>query len=458
MFRIETGRDVLHPLEASDEQRGANEQHDRERDLAGDEHALHTLASSDAAAAAAREGISAVAACRLQRRREREQQRRRDTARKRQNDEPQIEANIGNSRQFRRRGAECGDAPVRDEQTGGGADDREHDTFDEQLADDRPAMRAEHEPDRDLLLAPHRVGQHETRDVAAGGEQHERDGAEKEPQRSAHAADLLFLHRHESRSPSAIGLRKLLAETRLNAVEIRLRLVDRDARLHPAERRVESCRAYLQKTRRRPRGQPYLGALGRISKRSRHDADDRVEHAAEDQSAAGCRRVAVQPVAPERVAHDGDRRPSEAFFFGRRRPAERRSDAENREKSWRRAHRRHPFRQRAGRVGHVFEIHRRKPVEGVVARVPFFESSGCHELCRLAKRTVALVHRDKTIGARERQRLQQHGVDRREDGAVRADGESERQDDRRRQTRTASERTERGAHLWRWTDAAANGW
>ena len=100
MFRIEAGRDVLHPLEASDEQRGANEQHDRERDLAGDEHALHTLASSDAAAAAAREGISAVAACRLQRRREREQQRRRDTARERQDDEPQIEANIGNSRLF----------------------------------------------------------------------------------------------------------------------------------------------------------------------------------------------------------------------------------------------------------------------------------------------------------------------------------------------------------------------
>src|SRR5947209_584497 len=158
-----------------------------------------------------------------------------------------------------------------------------------------PATSAEREPDRDLLLAPHCVGQHETRDVAAGGEQHERDGAEKEPQRSAHAADLLFLHRHESRSPSAIGLRKLLAETRLNAVEIRLRLVDRDARLHPAERCVEPCRAYLQKTRRRPRGQPYLGALGRISKCSRHDADDRVDHAAEDQFAAGCRRVAVQP-------------------------------------------------------------------------------------------------------------------------------------------------------------------
>ena len=149
--RLVSGVDVwlnnpVHPLEASDEQRGANEQHDRERDLAGDEHALHTLASSDAAAAAAREGISAAAACRLQRRREREQQRRRDTARKRQNDEPQIEANIGNSRQFRRRGAECGDAPVRDEQTGGGADDREHDTFDEQLADERPAMR------RDILI------------------------------------------------------------------------------------------------------------------------------------------------------------------------------------------------------------------------------------------------------------------------------------------------------------------
>src|SRR5438445_203071 len=116
--------------------------------------ARHTLASSDAAAAAAREGISAVAACRLQRRREREQQRRRDTARKRQNDEPQIEANIGNSRQFRRRGAECGDAPVRDEQTGGGADKRADDTFDEQLAEDLPAKRAEHEPGRELLRVP----------------------------------------------------------------------------------------------------------------------------------------------------------------------------------------------------------------------------------------------------------------------------------------------------------------
>ena len=67
-----------------------------------------------------------------------------------------------------------------------------------------------------FVLAPSRFGQQQAGDVAARGEQHQRDGARQEPQRSPDASDLLFFQRRQRRAPALVGLRKLLAETRLN--------------------------------------------------------------------------------------------------------------------------------------------------------------------------------------------------------------------------------------------------
>src|SRR5439155_18263491 len=102
------------------------------------------------------------------------------------------------------------------------------------------AGSADREADGDLVLATRRVRKEQAGDVAACGNEQQCDGGEQQPQRTPRPADSLILQRDDRRAPSLVGLRKLDAEPRLDRGDVRLRLLDRHARLQTTDGRVEA--------------------------------------------------------------------------------------------------------------------------------------------------------------------------------------------------------------------------
>ena len=62
----------------------------------------------------------------------------------------------------------------------------------------RAAAGADGGADRHLAAPADGAGQQQVRDVGAGDEQDEADGADEDPQRAAHVADDLLAQRHDA--------------------------------------------------------------------------------------------------------------------------------------------------------------------------------------------------------------------------------------------------------------------
>jgi hypothetical protein len=117
VIRIETWRDLLQARKASNEESGADEQHDGERHLRHDERALKQLPASQLTAPTARQMFGHVASSCPQRRDQREQHRRDDAERERERDEPQVQVHLFGTRQSCRRGPQGVDSPPGQQQT-----------------------------------------------------------------------------------------------------------------------------------------------------------------------------------------------------------------------------------------------------------------------------------------------------------------------------------------------------
>ena len=70
----------------------------------------------------------------------------------------------------------------------GGAQQRQHDALDQQLADEPPAAGAQAEADGDLLLPRGGAGHQQVGDVRAGDQQHQADHAHQHHQRASSPA------------------------------------------------------------------------------------------------------------------------------------------------------------------------------------------------------------------------------------------------------------------------------
>ena len=74
-------------------------------------------------------------------------------------------------------------APPREQQSGGCAEQHEHDAFGEQLTDQSAAAGADREPDRDLVLPGRRAGQQQVGNVRAPDEENDTDDPHHDQQR-----------------------------------------------------------------------------------------------------------------------------------------------------------------------------------------------------------------------------------------------------------------------------------
>jgi hypothetical protein len=259
-LRVEAGAGFLQVHEASDQQARAGEQRHCKRHLHDDEHAPRRARRAAAAAAAAAflEHFVGALAPQSDNREEAEQHAGQQRQRQRERDDAAIEADgetvccIIQTEQ-----ADQLYAPLRNDQSGDAAGQREHQALDQKLAREPAAPGAERGADRQLFLPGRDARQHEIGDVGAGDQQHERDYCLQQQQHRREFADQERVQVLRASSESGtldefLEAGSVGATGRSDAFDIRMR------------DRVELCSRARRASRRVSAGRPTRNIRGRV--------------------------------------------------------------------------------------------------------------------------------------------------------------------------------------------------
>ncbi len=206
---VEAEIDALQPPETLDQQRRADQQHQRERELADDEDAAQARRASGGAGPARRLahhrlqlGVRA-----LNRRRQAEEHAGHDRQGGREREHGRVDVDGLQSRQARRADLHEGvDAPDRDQQAERAAGRREQHALGQELPHQARAAGAQRAANGNLPLPDRRAREQQVRDVGAGDQQHEADRGEQRQQRRTHVADQIVVQRMtRSAQPAPAG-------------------------------------------------------------------------------------------------------------------------------------------------------------------------------------------------------------------------------------------------------------
>ena len=239
-MRIESGVDALQRERAANQQAGADEQQQRQRDLGDDQARAQPIAE-----AAARRSAAALAQAHLhvgarepQRGREAADDARDEPDRDRKAECHRIDPRLIEAGHVpRARRDDARDEPVREQQAGAGGGERQQHAFGQQLPHDTHAPDAERRADRDLAPARRAAREQQVRHVAARDEQHDEDGAEQHEEPRAVAADDVLAERFHRVAQLGDVAREIVPHANRHRLELLQRLLARDAALQPAVHR-----------------------------------------------------------------------------------------------------------------------------------------------------------------------------------------------------------------------------
>ena len=313
---IEAHVGVLQCDGISHQRRREHDQHQRRGDLAHHQHVAQRRGAESCGLPAQRAGQRAP--CRLERRHERKHDRRQPRGDEREREDPVIEVERNDARDS------CGGGRERQEEDlQAGPDDEagesqrdnachrgDEESLGQELRHDAAAARAERQAHRDLRPPRGGAGEHDVRDVGAGGEQHDGEGGKDRGQ----YADELESERRRR------GLREQLA---------RLARGDRSTTGITAASAAAACSGVLSWRRRAitassrgsvaPNRSCLITAPCIVDRHPeirrgvvetdellRHHADDRERLTVQPHRAADHRGVAVEDPGPCLVAEDDD--------------------------------------------------------------------------------------------------------------------------------------------------------
>jgi hypothetical protein len=103
------------------------------------------------------------------------------------------------------------------------------------LAEQSPAPRAQRGADGVFARPRGRAREQQVADVDARDGQHEPDRAQQHPQNRPDIADQPLLERDDRRAVAPVGIGVSFGQPPHDAVQVGLRLLNRDARLEPAD-------------------------------------------------------------------------------------------------------------------------------------------------------------------------------------------------------------------------------
>ena len=310
MMGIEAGTDTAEGEKGANEQRRADQQHQRQRDLADDEQ-RPSLALPEAGAGA----VAALLQSRVQvgprgaeSREESEQDAGEQRDGKGEGEYAPIDADGGavfaNTRQAgRAHGQQGAHSHEAEQQAKNAASDGEQDAFGEQLADDACPAGSECGADRKFASASRGADQQKISHVGAGDEKHEADRAKQHQQRLTHVANDTVAERFNGETLLRIGDRvgaEVLAGSELH---LRVGLGQRYARFEQS-RGLEVV-ALIGAVGFELEGQPDVGFWIGEEVLSQ-DADDGVGLVAQGKRAADDVGIAAEFALPESVTqHHG---------------------------------------------------------------------------------------------------------------------------------------------------------
>ena len=265
---------MLHAPQRAQQQAGAGEQHECERDFGGDQHLACAVARAGRAFPAAfPQGVDDGGPRGLQRRHDPGEQRGHDGDRQREQHHPAVDGD-----RIRPRNAvatypdEQPRRPISEHQPERAADRREHERLGDDLADEDGAIGAERRPDRQLLAPRGGSPEHQVAEVGAGDQQHEADRCEQDHERTLDVAHELTVERNDVDAEALIG-RVGLFEAGGDPGHLGLGLFHRDPGLQPADHRQPEPTAGVARPLVGRQRFPEL-RFGRHLQGPRHDADD----------------------------------------------------------------------------------------------------------------------------------------------------------------------------------------
>ena len=225
--RIEAGFDGAESDEAADQQRGAHEQHDRQRRFDDHERRTDPLVTHTGAGAAAGllERRDEIGLGGVQRRKQTEHDSRQNRERHREDHDAPVERrnhdpaaigrrdarNVAGHQQQQTANARCAKGEAEHASRAG----QQH-ALGQQLTDNASATGADRGSDRELALPARRSREQQVGHVAARDQQHQRDRAEQHQQRRSHVARRRLAHRHDGDAfllvhPLRVQLAKIFA-------------------------------------------------------------------------------------------------------------------------------------------------------------------------------------------------------------------------------------------------------
>ena len=447
MRRIEPWIDAAKIHERANEQRRHDEQHDAQSHLGADENAAQPrprAAGNAARSALGQRGLH-VEPAGLQRRHQTEQQTREQRQTHRERQHLPVERDVRPLVECRAaERLEPFEAHVADGQAKCPAHQPEHGALGHQLAQHITPAAAERHARRDFLRPAPAAHEHQHGEIHAGDEQHREHRAAQHHDRLLDVGNERVLQRHE---------REVSAETRHvvaghsfdePAVERghrRDRCLPRAA--VPDARDDPEVRAAAFAGARRPYRRPHIGGLAGILEALRHDADDVVALATQQQRLANGTGVAAEHALPQVVADHAHGRAARTVVVSGELAADRRRHAQHVEVA--RADARLTDRQRLAADDEIDVVAEatgdHRDVDG--------RRTVAHDLPRravvrlppaLALRRPALdLDHGQTFGLRIRQGAQQDRVRQAEHRGVRADDQRKRRDRGRRKRRRPSQ-------------------
>jgi hypothetical protein len=310
----EAGMNVAQRHERSNHQHRAYHEDESQRDLRDDQRAPRRVAFATRRRAARAADRRHVHDRVLERRDRSEQERRRERDGHGETENDRMNGDFVEPRHVGRADLDEDPQPrVGEQQAERAADRTDHEAFDEQLARQAAAPRAERGAHRELLPACIGPNQHQIRDVRARDEQHRTDRAHEHPERARHAADQVVLQRADDRRDSpildrvarharALHHRPRVEPNRQHPRNVGARFVESDAGLESRERLVtEKADRFARRVE--PHRDDHIGLRRHVEEAEspRHDADDVRLTPVDQQLAAEGRRVTAEPALPERI-------------------------------------------------------------------------------------------------------------------------------------------------------------
>ena len=431
MIRAVAGVDAQQLDERLEQQAGADDEHERDGHLGGDEHAAEPAPARRAGAARrVLERRRQIGAGAVQGGHETEHEARRHGQQGREAQHARIDADRVEAGGGHGAGGDDGSYAPRGEEGAGGAARRGEDhRLGEHLAYEPGRARPERRAHGDFATASRRAREREVRHVGARDEQHEGDGAHEHEEGQAERSGHLLVQRHQHEALALVGRGVLRREPVREPVHRGAGRGERHLRSQPRHH-LQDDQPPCRRCRVEPeRPEDVRVRLHRRAEVRRQHANDGVGDAGQRQRASNDAGVAAE-MPPERVRQENDRWGARSIVGGLEAPSERRRDTQHAEVV-------------------LADLGAREPLGFAVtareARAPAGDGGGAREHVVLAApveeegrrrplprgpvlEAQVLPDHDEAIGLRIGQRTQQHAVDDREDGRVGADAERERRD------------------------------